>query len=81
MFIHCKNGRVQEHSGKLNEIGKQICGDVFSRCHQSFIVNMYQVDSMEGNELIVGDQRIPVSRRYLADIKKRYQEVLFEGME
>lgn len=80
VFIHCKGGRVQECSAKLNEIAAQICGDVFSRCHQSFIVNMYQVSSMDGNELIVGGQSIPVSRRYLPDIRKRYQEVLFEVM-
>lgn len=78
VFIHCRDGRIQECTGKLNEVAEQICGDVFSRCHQSFIVNMYQVDRMNGNELIVSGQRVPVSRRYLADIRKRYREILFD---
>lgn len=81
VYIHCRDGSVQECSGKLNEIAEQICGDVFSRCHQSFIVNMYHVSSMHGNELLVKGQGVPVSRRYLAQIKRRYQEVLFEEME
>lgn len=81
VYIHCRDGSVQECSGKLNEIAEQICGDVFSRCHQSFIVNMYHVSSMHGNELLVKGQGVPVSRRYLAEIKRRYQEVLFEEME
>lgn len=81
VYIHCKNGQVQEHIGKLSEMARQVCGDIFFRCHQSFIVNMYCVNSMNGNELIVSGHRIPVSRRYLADVKRRYQEVLFEEME
>ena len=81
VYIHCRDGSVQECTGKLNEIAEQICGDVFSRCHQSFIVNMYHVSSMNGSELEVRGQSVPVSRRYLAEIKRRYQEILFEEME
>ncbi|MCI8482811.1 MAG: response regulator transcription factor [Lachnospiraceae bacterium] len=81
VFIHCKDGQVQECVGKLSEIAAKICGEVFLRCHQSFIVNMYCVNSMNGNELSVSGNSIPVSRRYLADVKRRYQEILFEEME
>lgn len=81
VFIHCKDGQVQECAGKLSEIAAQICGEVFFRCHQSFIVNMYCVNRMNGNELIVAGNSIPVSRRYLSDVKRRYQEILFEEME
>lgn len=79
-FICCTDGKVQECKGKLSEIALQICGDVFLRCHQSFIVNMYQVDSLNRNDLMVSGQYIPVSRRYYAEVKKRYSEILFEGV-
>lgn len=81
IFIHCRDGYVQECTGKLNEIAAQICGDVFFRCHQSFIVNLYHVNSLNGNELTVAGHSIPVSRRYLSDVKRRYQEILFEELE
>ena len=81
VYIHCRDGSVQECSGKLNEIAEQICGDVFLRCPQSFIANMYHVSSMNGSELMVKGQSVPVSRRYLAEVKRRYQEILFEEME
>lgn len=81
VYIHCRDGSVQECSGKLNEIAEKICGDVFLRCHQSFIANMYHVSSMNGSELMVKGQSVPVSRRYLAEVKRRYQEILFEEME
>ena len=81
LSIHCRNGQVQACKGKLNELAIQICGEVFCRCHQSFLVNMYQVDSMSGKDLILSGTRIPVSRRYYAEIKKRYQEILFEEID
>lgn len=81
VYIQCKDGTVQECKGKLNEIAEQVCGDILFRCHQSFIVNMYYVSSLDGNELILSDYQIPISRRYIADIKKKYYEILFEEMD
>lgn len=81
LFIHCKNGMVQKCRDKLNELERRLDGNVFCRCHQSFLVNMYQVKSLSGMELTVEGERIPVSRRYYAEIKRRYREILFEEVE
>lgn len=81
LSICCMDGSVQECKGRLNELAMQVCGEVFMRCHQSFLVNMYHVDSLSGTDLIVAGQRIPVSRRYYAEVKKRYQEILFEEVD
>ena len=81
LFIHCEDGSIQECVGRLDEIADRVSDSVFCRCHQSYLVNMYFVDNLEGNELVVRGQGIPVSRRYFADVKKRYQEILFEEMD
>lgn len=81
LSIYCKDGTVQECVGKLNELEKQLRGNTFCRCHQSFLVNLYQVDRMEGNEFMTAGYRIPVSRRYFSEAKKRYQEILFEEVD
>lgn len=81
VFIHCTDGSTQEYYGKLNDLALRICGDVFYRCHQSFLVNMYHVDSLNGNDLMISGKCIPISRRYYAEVKRRYQEILFEEVD
>lgn len=81
LSICCTDGNIQESTGKLNELERQICGDIFLRCHQSFIVNICHVESMDGSELTIAGERIPVSRRYYAEVKKRYQRMLFEEVD
>ena len=81
LSICCTDGRIQESTGKLNELERQICGDIFLRCHQSFIVNICHVESMNGSVLTIAGEQIPVSRRYYAEVKKRYQRMLFEEVD
>ena len=81
IYICCTDGTVQECKGKLNELEQQVRGNVFMRCHQSFLVNIYHVDNLSGMELTVAGEQIPVSRRYYAEVKRRYQEMLFEEVD
>lgn len=81
LSIFCTDGMVQRCKGKLNDFAMWVCGDTFMRCHQSFIVNMYHVERMDGADLMVAGERIPVSRRYFAEVKRRYQEILFEEVD
>lgn len=81
IFVQCRDGNVQKFKGKLNEIALRVCGDTFFRCHQSFIVNMYHIDRLHGNEIFISGYRIPISRRYLSEFRRRYQEILFEEMD
>ncbi len=81
LFIYCKDGTVQECSGKLDELEHKICDGAFCRCHQSFLVNLCHVKSMSGKELAIGDGSIPISRRYYEQVKSKYQEILFEEVE
>lgn len=81
LSIHCKDGTVQKCTGKLNELELHLDNRVFCRCHQSFLVNMYKVENLSGTELMISNIPVPVSRRYYPEVKRRYQKILFEGVE
>lgn len=69
LYIYCTDGKIQESTGKLNDLEHQVCDDILIRCHQSFIVNMYHVEGLSGTNLIVAGEQIPVSRRYYDKVK------------
>lgn len=81
LSIFCKDGMVQKCTGTLNELELKIGGDVFCRCHQSFLINLYHVECLSGKELVISGSRIPISRRYYEQVKGRYRDILFEGVE
>lgn len=78
LSIYCADGTMRESTGKLNDLERQVCGEILIRCHQSFIVNIYRVDEINGMSLMMDGERIPISRRYYEGVRKRYREILFE---
>lgn len=47
--------------GKLDEVERDV-GEGFVRVHQRYLVRAGAVDRLEGNQVFVGDEAIPVSR-------------------
>lgn len=59
---------------------QELLGDSrFARCHRSYVVNLDEVLSITGFELVTrGEARIPISKRYVG-IKTRYFEHVLTG--
>jgi len=60
----------------LKNIQGQLSGNPFFRCHQSYLVNTNQIENVSGNAQglrlqlkNVGDTEIPVSRKYIKELK------------
>ena len=66
-----------EAKGSMNAIEKELPGESFYKCSKGCIVNMRYVDSMLGSEIVLGDDRIQVSRAR----KKGMIDALNEYME
>lgn len=80
LFFYCKDGIIEKTTGQLDEIEKTLNGNIFVRCHQSYIVNIYNVESLEKNFFVCGNSYVPISRKY-KNVKERFREMLFEEME
>jgi two-component system LytT family response regulator len=63
--IHLRNDRMILHSKTLQKLEEQLPEGIFIRCHNSFLVNRNMVNEVVLNlkTLIIGDKRIPISRR------------------
>ncbi len=76
--ITCKDGTVHSAVAKLDDIELQLDSNQFFRCHQSFIINLYKVDTVSGSDVCLAGKIVPVSRKYTEPLKRRYREILFE---
>lgn len=72
--IVCKNG-IYPVSGAPASLLSADIADYFVRCHQGYWVNLRQVRGLEKNEFVLtGDIRIPISRSYLNESRRRFFE-------
>ena len=55
----------------LTSIESQLPKDQFLKVHKSFIVSIAGIKSIDGNEIIIGDSRIPISRNLKDQVVSR----------
>ncbi|MCI9121411.1 MAG: response regulator transcription factor [Oscillibacter sp.] len=54
-------GRTYVFYGKLDQVEQEV-GEEFVRIHQRYLVRTAAVDRLEGNQVFVGEEALPVSR-------------------
>lgn len=54
----------------LREIENQLPSTLFIRVHRSYIVNISKIEAIERGVIIIENERIPISERYLNELKK-----------
>jgi DNA-binding LytR/AlgR family response regulator len=63
-----------EYYEKMSTLEEALKDDGFIRCHQSYLVSQKYVDTFGGTELIIGDKKIPVSRKYVDDVREHLKQ-------
>lgn len=76
--FHLEDGNVIHCRGKLNDFEEQLKDSLFLRCHQSFFVNLSKTIGMRADGFIMRDMDVPISRTYLKEMQRRYQDYLNE---
>lgn len=72
LLLHTKGETVRFY-GKLTDIEAQFLTQGFLRIHQSFLVKKSAIREIGGYEVLVGDTRLPVSRRYYKDVQELFK--------
>lgn len=70
--FHTQKGRTLS-LGSLKSLEGTLPADQFIRIHKSYIVAMKKVTALEGNQVLVGDNKIPIGSSY----RKNVMEAMF----
>ena len=68
--------KVLETSDTMKNVEQKLSGYNFYRCNNSFIVNLKHVAGVSGNDVLIADTRLPISRPR----KKAFMNTLTEYM-
>jgi DNA-binding LytR/AlgR family response regulator len=80
ILFHMMDNTTLQCYAKLGEIMKQLPGELFIRCHQSFVVNIYHITEATENQYCIRDSVISISKKYQKEAKDKYFEYLFTHM-
>lgn len=72
VIIHAKNGELFRLYLKLSELEKALPPVPFLRCHQSYIVNLNYVRSVNKVFVMIDGTELPIRRQDMKKIKERY---------
>lgn len=80
IFIHMSDKTKHQCYSKLNDLMKLLPKDLFVRCHQSYIINIYHVTEMSTNCFKLGDNVINISKVHQKESRDFYYEYQFKQM-
>lgn len=69
LIIHTQQATYHCYQ-KLDDIAKQLAGNGFVRCHQSYLVALDKITRHTSSHIYIQDTQIPISNRYQPTLKK-----------
>ena len=74
--IHTKDGEYEFYS-KISDIYEELDQKIFLRVHNSYIVNMDYIRSIEKMEVVLSDDiTVPISRSYRAEVGEKHMKYI-----
>lgn len=72
IFYDSQFNVISETRGKVSDLADSL-PKIFFRCHQSYIVNLNYVTSMERSDFVIKhSKRVPISQKYTSQAKKKF---------
>jgi len=81
IIIYTANEECYKIYDKLNNIENRLDNKRFLRCHQSYIINMDYVSSVDTEFKTKMDDSVLIRKRSLKEIKDKYYKYVIEKME
>ena len=72
IFYDSQFNVISETRGKVSDLADSL-PEIFFRCHQSYIVNLNYVTSMERSDFVIKhNKHVPISQKYASQAKKEF---------
>lgn len=68
--------RVYTSRGRLEDLEMSLTGKGFFRCNRGYLINLYTVDGVRKDCVLVAGDLLPISRRRKAELMQRLAEIL-----
>jgi len=76
--IHCKEKKYLSLIS-LKKINSELSSNQFMQVHRSYVVNLTKINSVEGNQIVIADTKIPISRSLRKEVYDRiFQDKLLQ---
>lgn len=73
-ILVCQKGEEQSFYARMGELEKTLQEQNFVRCHQSYLVNGKYITRIAGNQLYLGNDALPISRKYKEQVRQFMKE-------
>jgi len=70
--FHSDNKKRITALASLKELEEKLPSDQFIRIHKSYIVSIKKIDALEGNQLEVNGEKLPVGKNYRQEVAKLF---------
>lgn len=60
----------------MDKVEKELVRYNFYRCHKSYLVNMEHIEIINKNTIFIGNEKIPVSKHRISDLKTKLTYIL-----
>lgn len=81
LCVHTTSHGMLSYYKKLDELERELDSKCFLRCHQSFLVNMDYVHSVEDNCFkLIGGQEVSIRKIGMQDIKNKFFNYISMGI-
>jgi DNA-binding LytR/AlgR family response regulator len=68
--IHCTDKKLMVH-GTLKSWEEKLQGSSFLKVHRTTIINLSKIDHLEGNLIMIGEHKLPISETFKEDLLER----------
>ena len=75
VWVHATEGRRFRNKTTISS-WERLLGAEYLRIHRSFLVRLSACTGLEHDNVILGDERLPISRKYKEAVQERFKDAL-----